>query len=413
MITSRLFAGSGLALAIGLACAAGVFAQQSSGLVPPAGMRNVGDIRSELLEARRQGGAARKRAEKLERDARAATERVARTEREAAALAARIQETEAAVAAREAEAALIGKARDRLRARLAERQRPLVRLTGALQRLSRRPPALALLRPGSVEDTMHLRALLETMLPEVEARTAALRGEIAKERALERRALAAVQTLRRSEAQLADRRKQLAALETRQRLDSRSATGIAAREAERALALAEKAGDLGDLVEEVGRLGKLREQLAQLPGPIMRPARPEQSRMVTTETFAPVARGLAGYALPVSGRVVTGFGETQANQRRTRGLELETRANAQVVAPAAGRVAFAGPYRGYGRIVIIAHDAGWTSLVTGLARIDVEVGSELLAGSPLGMAGPGTPVIGVELRKDGEPVNPLRYVRPV
>lgn len=412
MMPRRFLAGACLAAVAGLAGVAAVSAQQGAGLVSSSGNQDVREVRSQLLEARRQGGLARKRAEALEREARAATERVERTEREAAALAARIQETEAAVAAREAEAKLIGEARDKLRARLAERQRPLVRLTAALQRLSRRPPALALLRPGSVEDTMHLRALLETMLPEVETRTAALRSEIEKGRALERRALAAVETLRSSETELAQRRKQLAALESRQRLDSRSASGIAARESERALALAEKAGDLGDLVEEVGRQGKLRDRLAQLPGPIMRPPRPEDSRVVDAQSFAPTAQGLAGYVLPVGGRVVSGFNETQANQRRTRGLELETRGNAQVVAPAAGRVAFAGPYRGYGRIVIIAHEAGWTTLVTGLARIDVAVGEELLSGSPLGMAGPVSPVIGVELRKDGQPVNPLRYVRP-
>jgi murein hydrolase activator len=412
MMSKRLLVGAGLVCAASLAGMAAVSAQQGSALVNAAGLRDVRDIRSQLIEARRQGSIARQRAEKLEREARAATERVARTEREAAALAARIQETEAAVGAREAEAKLIAEARDRLRATLAERQRPLVRLTAALQRLSRRPPALALLRPGSVEDMMHLRALLETMLPEVESRTAALRQEIEKGRALERRALAAVQTMRRSEAELADRRKQLAALESQQRLASRSASGTAAREAERALALAEKAGDLGGLVEQVGRQGKLRERLARLPGPIMRPARPEVSQVVDVESFAPVAQGIAGYVLPVGGRVVTGFGEMQTNQRRTRGLELETRANAQVVAPAAGRVAFAGPYRGYGRIVIISHEAGWTTLVTGLARIDVAVGDELLSGSPLGIAGPVSPVIGVELRKAGEPVNPLRYVRP-
>ncbi|PEQ12090.1 metalloendopeptidase [Novosphingobium sp. PC22D] len=410
MIPARITLISATALA---GCAAAVLAQGASAV---DGARfgtgtGVEEIQAQLAAARRQGGQARARAEQLEAQARKASEQAERTAREAAALAARIQETEAAASAQEAQARLVAKARAGLSARLAERQRPLVRLTAALQRLSRRPPALALLRPGSVRDTMHMRALLETMLPEVETRTAALRDEIARGRALERRALAAAEALKRTEAELADRRKQLATLESRQRLASRAASGTAAREAERALALAEKAGDLGTLVEEVGRQGELREELARLPGPIMRPPRPQQSRVIEAADFAPAPRGLGAYVLPVGGHVVSGFAEALPNQRRSRGLELESRANAQVIAPAAGRVAFAGPYRGYGRIAIIEHEGGWTSLVTGLARLDVRVGDELVAGAPLGMAGPGSPLVGVELRKDGEPVNPLRYLR--
>jgi septal ring factor EnvC (AmiA/AmiB activator) len=83
-----------------------------------------------------------------------------------------------------------------------------------------------------------------------------------------------------------------------------------------------------------------------------------------------------------------------------------------VVAPAAGRIAFAGPYRGYGRIVIIEHDGGWTSLVTQLGRIDVAVGDRVVQGSPLGNAGPGRPVVSVEVRKDGAPVNPMTLIKP-
>src|SRR5690606_39436376 len=67
--------------------------------------------------------------------------------REAAAIAARIQQTEAEIAGHEAQSRLIGRAQALLRTRLAARQQPVVRLTAALQRLSRRPPVLALLRP--------------------------------------------------------------------------------------------------------------------------------------------------------------------------------------------------------------------------------------------------------------------------
>ena len=125
------------------------------------------------------------------------------------------------------------------------------------------------------------------------------------------------------------------------------------------------------------------------------------------------ARRLASgrYALPVDGRLVTGFGDASPGSVRSRGISLQARGGAQVVAPASGRVAFAGPYRGYGQIVIIEHAGGWTSLVTGMAQLDVRVGQQLLAGSPVGVAGPGRPVLGLELRRNGEPLNPLDMLR--
>ncbi|MEJ2458517.1 MAG: metalloendopeptidase, partial [Novosphingobium sp.] len=140
----------------------------------------------DMLAARREGEAARKRAEKLEARARDVTAQAEKTAREAAAVAARIQETEAALAAQQAKIQLIASQRAELRTQLAAKQVPLARLTGSLQRLSRRPPLLALLRPGSVRDVVYMRALLDTVLPEVQARTADLRAEIERGRALER-----------------------------------------------------------------------------------------------------------------------------------------------------------------------------------------------------------------------------------
>lgn len=396
-------------LALGAAGLAGRAASQQGAFAPLDPAAETARARKDILAARRQGAAARRRAEIYEARARAVTRAADRTAREAAAIAARIQESEAALAVQQAQVRLIASQRDGLRARLARRQEPLARLTGALQRLSRRPPLLALLRPGSVQDLVYMRALLDTMLPEVERRTAGLRGDIARARALETQATAAVAQLRAGEAQLRARRTELARLESRQRLEGRAASGIAARENDRALAMAERARDLGDLVVRVGQQAELRSRLAALPGPIPRPARPDEAEV--RPEAAPAAAGLESYALPVSGRLVTGFGEDRPGERPSAGIVLATRANAQVVAPGAGRVAFAAPYRGFGRIVIIEHSGEWTSLVTGLARLDVSAGDELVAGSPLGMTGPGEPRVMIELRRDGKPVNPLQYVR--
>ena len=398
---------------LGAGVAVGVSAQQfgrAAGLYD-----SPGDIQRALAQAKAQGDAARRRAEKLEGEADRVTAQAEKTARTAAGFAARIQEAEAQILAQQARIGLIDRQRERLRARLAERQRPLVRLTAALQRLSRRPPVLSLLRPGSVSDTMHMRAILETMLPEIERRTAALRGEIARSRQLEQQARLAEAGLRRSQGALRTRRQALIALETRQRLASRAAGGVANREAERALALAEQARDLDALAAGVAQAGELRQSLARLPGPIMRPARPADTQAAALETAAPPpaapAATLPAYIMPAAGRLVAGFGESVDGRPRSRGITLATQPGAQAVAPAPGRVVFAGRYQGYGRIVIIEHLGGWTSLVTGLARLDVAVGDMLVAGSPLGIAGAGEPRLTLELRRGGEPVNPLDHLR--
>ena len=116
------------------------------------------------------------------------------------------------------------------------------------------------------------------------------------------------------------------------------------------------------------------------------------------------------YLLPVAGRLVTGFGTVAAGQAQSRGISILAAGGAQVVAPGAGRVAFAGPYRGYGLIVIIEHSGGWTSLVTGLAQLDCRVGDQLVAGGSLGRAGPDRPLLTLELRRQGQSVNPLDFV---
>lgn len=369
--------------------------------------------RAALRDALAESRAAEARSARLGSAADSARGAAEKTAREAAAVAARIQQAEAAIAVAEARLALATRERAVLREELGHEQQPLVRLTGALQQFSRRPLALSILRPGSVQDVVYLRAMLDSAVPQIQSRTEGLRSRLARSRELREQALAASEQRRAEQSRLADRKAELAALETRQRLASRAARGTADREAERALALAEEARDLDSLVGELERAGDVRARLAALPGPLLRPARPEEARLAddgVRPAPEPAATAPpAPYLLPVTGSTVLGFGAPQPSGASS-GLTLAPRPGAQVVAPAAGRVAFAGPYRGYGRIVIIEHANGWTSLVTGLARADVEVGEELVAGAPLGIAAQARPEITLELRREGEPVNPLRFV---
>ena len=389
-----------------LALTTGASAQRDAGYDDPE------ETRAALSRALADRKAAQTRAEKLEADAARATQAAEKTARQAAALAARIQQSEAGIAATEARLALIERQKRALRTRIARKQKPLVELTAALQKFSRRPLALSLLRPGSVREVVYLRAMLASTLPQVERRTSALREEIARGKTLEGEAKQALASFRVGEKELLNRRQTLAALESRQRLASRQASGTAAREAERVLALAEQARDLDTLVGRLDEASALRQQLAALPGPLMRPPQPTESEVAPALALVPrvASRPPAGYQLPVAGRIVAGFGAVSPGGTRNEGVTLAPRAAAQVVAPASGRVAFAGGYRGYGQIVIVEHPGGWISLVTGLARVNVEVGDRLVGGAPLGVAGPARPTVTLELRRQGEAVNPLEFL---
>lgn len=374
--------------------------------------------RDALRQALADRAAAEQRSNRLEAEAEAADNEADKASRGAAALAARIQQAEAGIAAAQAQMELIEDRRQQLREELGREQRPVIELTAALQQFSRRPLTLSVLRPGSVKDVVYLRALLSSAVPEVQDRTSDLRGRIARSRELQVEAGETAATLRAEEVQLNEGRKRLNAMETRHRLASRQAGGDATREAERALALAERARDLDGLVGELDRAGELRRRLAALPGPVLRPASPETAQVIdegpadvqaadgSLSSSAPPAP----YVLPVTGKVVAGFG-APISIGYSQGVTFAPRENAVVVAPAAGRVAFAGPYRGYGRIVIIEHAGGWTSLITGLARIDVRIGEDLVGAAPLGVAGADRPSVTLELRRGADPINPLLHAR--
>lgn len=382
----------------------------------PAVARSLDDpaaAREAVGRAERAAADAALRANRLETEAEEAGEAAEKTAREAAALAARIQQAEAGVLAAQARYALITDQRRVLAARLAERQQPIVRLTAAIQNMARRPLVLSALQPGSLKHTVYVRAVLETTAPQIRARTTGLRQQLERGRALERDARATLANLRSGESELGERRQQLEAMAARQRLASREARVVAQKESQRALELTEDARDLDALVDELDRAGALRAQLAALPGPLIRPPRPGASQVMDAARASPTPRptGLpAPLQLPVQGRTLAGFGESDAAGLAGTGLQLAPAPGAQVIAPAAGRVAFAGPYRGYGRIVIIEHDNGFTSLVTGLARSDIAAGDQVIGGSPIGTAAVRGPRLTFELRRDGKPVNPLDYM---
>lgn len=388
---TALFAGGALALA------------QSDAFDPQA---IAAREREQLLGAKQQSVEAMARSTRLEAQAAAASDEADRLKKRSAALAARIQSAEADISAGEARVALVSRRLARQRARLAEQQQPLLELAASLQQLSRQPPVSVLAQPGSLTDMVHARAVIDAAMPVIERRTAGVRRELAQLQTTRRQQAVALQALSASKLQLSQRRGALTRLENEGRLRSRELMSSAQLEADRALGLGEKARDIVDLMDALEADGAVRAELAQLAGPMPRPRNPAG----TVANAAPPAPAEAeltqgAYRLPVVGRIVAGLGEVNDSGVRSRGVTIAARPGGQVVAPAPGRVSFAGDYRGYGKIVIIDHGGGWVSLLTGMIGLSVTVGDTLDSAAPVGRAGSDDSRITVELRRGGRPVD--------
>jgi septal ring factor EnvC (AmiA/AmiB activator) len=122
--------------------------------------------------------------------------------------------------------------------------------------------------------------------------------------------------------------------------------------------------------------------------------------------------------LPVNGVKIHEFGSTDTGGGTEKGLSIATRAAAQVTAPCDGWVVYAGPFRSYGQLLILNAGGGYHVLLAGMERISVDLGQFVLTGEPIAVMGSGSqapaavatgikqPVLYVEFRKDGTPVDP-------
>ncbi len=342
-------------------------------------------------EAAQAAKVAEARAAELDRAAATERDAEARARAEQAAAAQRIEAAEAEQTAAEARVAMLDRLLARQRIAFAERQRPALELVAALQAMARRPAVLALAQPGSAQDLVHVRATLASLLPAIEARSASIRADLARSRVLRIATARAVDDLRKRRIDLESRRLAALQLESEHRLRAMTLGRDALVESDRALALGEKARDLAADQDRSQSAGQVRSDLVVLSGPLPRPGAPAQA-----------SNGPGSYRLPVAGQLVTGFGELSPAGVRARGLSFAVAPGGAVVAPAAGTIAYAAPFAGYGAVVILDHGKGWTSLLSGLATVAGRPGQKVGQGAPLGTAGPR---VTVELRRRGQPMD--------
>jgi len=345
---------------------------------------------------------------------------LARIRRDMVAAASIIQEQERRAGEVEKELAELRAREDAKFARLKTRRAQLAKVLVALERVARYPPEALMTQPIPPSDTVRSAILLRTAVPEIEARALRLRDDIDSLAAARRDVAAKKAQLDQVSAGLAAERRRLAALYGQQTALKHRTLAQARAEARRMKNLAAEATDLRELLDRVRRS---REQLtararaaapkAGADEPPGRAAAPTIEGLPAGLTGAPISGQRGKLPPPAVGRILGRYGEVLSTGLTQKGLTLETAPGAQVVAPYEGNVVYAGQFRGYGELLIIEHGEGYHSLLAGLSRIDSAIGQWVVAGEPVGVMGRSEkrrPVLYVELRRDGQPINPLPWL---
>ena len=349
-----------------------------------------------LRSAKARAADAERRSEILRQEAVSAEGAADRLLAQRAALAAEIDAANAQIAAARARIAIIAAKQRRQKAALGEASEPLLRLSALLQKMTRQPVAVMMTQPGDRRDYIHLRATMAAIQPAIERRTVALRRQIAAQRELRSQELVAIRSLNIARKDLAKRRTALAAMENQNRDKATMLGADAALEYERAIGQGERARDLVERIDADRDSAQNAAALAELDVP----APKGQAKVQTSRA----------YILPVQGRLVSGFGELNPTGYRERGIRLAVMPSAQIVAPASGKITFAGRYRSFGNIMIIEHGGGWTTLVTNIEQLGVASGASVAQGATIGRAGADAPEIMIELRRYGRTIDVLALI---
>ncbi|MDE1173080.1 MAG: peptidoglycan DD-metalloendopeptidase family protein [Parvibaculaceae bacterium] len=363
----------------------------------------------------------------------------------------------------------------RLTADLERRRSQTGDLLAALVRLQTNPPPALLVKPDDAVSAARSALLLSAAVPELRAQALDLARQIDNLRDVRAALITEREKLKTAQADLAREQTSLNGLLADRLARQKALSAEAGTEQKTAADLSAKATSLRELIGALEKSAAANMPVtrpAEGPPPAPKPApkpvpvpgqtAPKQSETprevdpldlpadspLRTGTPAPVpaqpsaapvtaaaimaaptpslARASGG--LPVSGRIVTAYGEPAEGGGVSQGIVIATRAGAPVTAPRDGHIAFAGPFRRYGQLLIIQTAEGYHVILAGMDEVTARVGQDVLAGEPVGIMGSGSssgpqtvstepvsagtsgPILYVEIRKNGATVNPALWL---
>ena len=355
----------------------------------------------------------------------------------------RVQTSEAKLSETEAKLAELTDQVNVIKSSITERKETIVKMLMAMQRMGRTPPPALVTRRDDALAVVRSAMLLADVFPEIKYQADNLSHELEGMVSLE----TGIREQRDTEKQETDRlASEQAGLD---RLCQAKKVKLAQGEAELAQvkqSTAEQAQAVTDLNELIDKLDaqiakvevaqydaevaaeralREREQAQALATPANESVveiKPESTKLAFAspdrmKPAMPFEAAKGSLRLPAAGRRTKHFGDAEPAGGTARGISLQTRKEARITAPSDGWVVYAGAFRSYGQLLIINAGGGYHVLLAGMSRIDVSLGQFVLAGEPIAMMGNSAapsqggadssrPVLYVEFRKDGRPIDP-------
>ena len=301
----------------------------------------------------------------------------------------------------------------------------LIKTLSALQNLALKPTESLFVQPLTPVEIIRSAMLLRETVPQLEENANRIKAQLDKIEKQKQQVEAQVKKIINQKEQMEQEHAELKSMMKRKSALRNSIENKSEEAKKKVTKLAAQAQDLRDLLDklEKERQEKLRkEQEAERKrlAEEKRKKKEEEKQRADLIKFKPQSikeigenfiKAKGKLPLPARGQIVTRYGEETAKGVTSKGIIVKTRPQAQVVAPFDGNVIFAGPFRGYGNVIIIEHGKGYLSLMAGLDTIDCELGQMLLAGEPIGLMPEDDSKLYVEIRKDNHPINPLTWIK--
>ena len=324
-----------------------------------------------------------------------------------------------------------------VRLSLVSRRSVLAEILAALQRIGRDPPPALLVSPEDALSSVRSAILLGAVVPEIRAETEALAADL-QELANLRQAIASERVaLAAALEENAEEEERLASLASEKAALQEESSRRLERERQRAEALSVRSSELesviATLANEITALNEAaeaarrqeQERQRQLAERLERArafaavAVPDKNRIMPAYAFSKLTGTLS---MPAQGETVRYFGADDGTGHTLAGEVLSTEKGATVFAPADGWIAYAGPFRSYGQVVIIDTGENHHVVLAGMDKIKVSAGRFVAAGEPLATMGQTRfagsaalslaserPTLYIEIRKDGQPVDPRSW----